>query len=231
MLISHSHRFIFIHVAKVAGLSIRAAIQDYVEEPEHFKTRRPPKTIKGQPNVMYTLWDAMLTHATAQETVKQLPSDVFQKFYKFAFVRNPWDWQVSMYHFLLKETTNPKYKTIKALSGFDEYLEWVMATRNPYPKGATKLQKDMLVDENGEFLVDYIGRFETLSDDFNQVCQHLTLEASLPVLNTSKHKRYTDYYNDTTRQLVADYYRDDIELFGYHFEGFDPNFRLKGQMA
>jgi len=231
MLISYSHRFIFFHVAKVAGLSIRDALKDYVEEPIQFKTKRPPKTLNGETNPMYIMWDAMLTHATAKDTQKELDSDIFDNFYKFAFVRNPWDWQVSMYHFLLKETTNPKYETIKALSGFDEYLEWVITTPYPYPKRATKLQKDMLVDEQGKWLVDYIGRFETLSDDFNRVCQYLGLGASLPVLNQSKHKRYTEYYNTHTRQRVADYYQEDIELFGYHFEGFDENFDLQGQTA
>ncbi len=228
MLISYSHQFIFFHVAKVAGLSIRDALQAYVEEPQHFKTKRPPKIINGQVNPLYTMWDAMLTHATAKDTQQELEPDIFNHFYKFAFVRNPWDWQVSMYHFLLKETTNPKYQTIKALSGFDDYLEWVIKTPYPYPKRATKLQKDMLVDADGDLLVDYIGRFETLSDDFHQICQQLHLEARLPALNQSKHRHYTEYYNQHTRQLVADYYKDDIELFGYQFDGFVANFPLPG---
>ncbi len=231
MLISYSHRFIFFHVAKVAGLSIRDALQPYTEEPAHFKTQRPAKLIDGKSNPLYSMWDAMLTHATAQATQAELPAEIFQNFYKFAFVRNPWDWQVSMYHFLLKETTNPKYPIVKALAGFEEYLQWVINTPYPYPKRATKLQKDMLVDAQGKLLVDYLGRFESLTQDFNQVCQQIGIQAELPSLNQSKHKPYTEYYTPQTRQLVADYYRADIELFGYQFEGFDANLLLQGQLA
>jgi hypothetical protein len=218
MLISYTHRFIFFHVAKVAGLSLRNALRGYTQEPEKFKIKRPLRQRNGQVNPLYAMWESALTHATARETQKEL-GEPFNQFYKFAFVRNPWDWQVSMYHFLLKETTNPRYGLVKSMAGFEDYLEWVIRTEHPYPKGATKLQKDMLADENGQLLVDFVGRFETLAEDFAHVCRVLKLEASLPHLNRSHHADYCAYYNERTRRLVADYFQADIELFGYTFEG------------
>lgn len=202
MLISYTHRFIFFHVAKVAGISMRKALKPYTQEPEIFKIRRPPQQVNGRPNPMYTVWDSALTHATAHETRNVLP-EPFATFYKFAFVRNPWDWHVSMYHFLLKETDNPRYQEISAMSGFEEYLEWVIATKKPYPKGATKLQSAMLTDETGQLIVDFVGRYEQLTTDFGHVCQHVQIDASLPHLNQSRHRDYRTYYNDHTRNLVA----------------------------
>lgn len=216
MLISYSHSFIFFHVAKVAGISIRQALEPYSEEPERFKIKRPRPVINGEENRLYELWSSSLIHATVQQTQKALPKE-FDRFYKFAFVRNPWDWQVSMYHFLLKETENPRYQTIKELGSFTRYLEWVIETEKPFPKGATKLQKDMLVDVDGNIAVDQIFRFENLSDDFKSIAKELGIETALPKLNYSNHKKYQDYYDDYSKSLVAKHFAEDIDLFEYTF--------------
>jgi len=218
MLISHTHKFIFFHVAKTGGMSIRQVLQPYSQEPEKFKLKRPPKEVDGNHNPLYEMWESLLWHAKAKDAKKYLPGEIFDNYYKFAFVRNPWDWQVSMYHFILKEPTHVKRDLVQNMSGFEEYLEWVIATKNPYPKGATKLQKDILVDESGQLLVDYIGRYETFASDFAKVCQRLKIEATLPHINKTKHRDYKAYYNEATRQRVADYFQADIDLFDYEFE-------------
>jgi hypothetical protein len=224
MLISHSHQFIFFHVPKVAGLSIADALKDYVKEPEKFKVARPPeKSANGEPNPMYEMWKSLLLHAKARDAQKELSSEVFDKYYKFAFVRNPWDWQISMYHFILQDSTNLLYKKVKPMSGFEEFLDWVINTKtlNIYPKGATKLQKDILTDKEGHLLVDFVGRYETLARDFQSVCQKLNLKTSLPHVHKSKHKDYRSYYNDETKAIVAEHFKVDIELFGYTFDGYE----------
>ena len=222
MLISYSHKFLFFHVPKVAGISIREALKAYVQEPEHFKIARPPRTIGERPNPLYEMWSSTLLHARAKDVRKELPGELYRNFFKFAFVRNPWDWQVSMYHFLLHETTNPRYPVVKALTGFEEYLEWVVATNNPYPKVATKFQKDILTDAEGNLLVDFVGRYETLEQNFRQICQTLKLAVSLPHLNKTGHRDYRLYYTERTKCLLADHFKDDIELFGYTFDGYFP---------
>ncbi|MEY4769210.1 MAG: hypothetical protein RL637_1849 [Pseudomonadota bacterium] len=219
MLISHSHRFIFFHVAKVAGLSIRQALMPYITEPEKFKIRRPIKFINGQLNPLYVLWDSALTHATALDTQKEY-GELFNHYFKFAFVRNPWDWQVSMYHFILKEPEHIYHQHVKAMSGFDEYINWVIATRKPFTKGATKFQHQMLCDQQGKILVDFIGRYENLNSDFAYLCQQLNLTTQMPYLNQSQHRQYTDYYHQATRELIAEHFSEDIRLFGYEFDSY-----------
>jgi hypothetical protein len=218
MLISHSHRFIFFHVAKTAGLSMRAVLEPYAEEPTHFKIKRPPRLKAGQPNPFYQVWEALLLHAKASDAQKELPPAIFERYYKFAFVRNPWDWQVSMYHFILSEPAHVKHQSVKSLGSFERYLQWVIDTPNPYPKGATKLQKEVITDADGKLLVDFVGRYETLAQDFAQICQALKITAQLPHVNKSTHHDYRAYYNTRTQQMVAEHFAADIELFGYTFE-------------
>jgi hypothetical protein len=101
-------------------------------------------------------------------------------------------------------------------------------------------QYDMLHDNNGELLVDFVGRFESLQQDFDKVCEHLGIEESqLPHRNRSDKKSrdlkrktrnwlfangenqlrsLADFYDDETREAVAEYYRKDIEAFGYGFD-------------
>ncbi len=218
MLISHSHRFIFFHVAKTGGMSVRSALLPYTEEPARFKIKRPPAQKAGQPNPFYAVWEALLLHAVARDVQKEVPSTIFGSYYKFAFVRNPWDWQVSMYNFILSEPTHIRHNLVVSFGSFDRYLDWVVATDSPYPKGATKFQYETLTDSDGRLLVDYVGRFETLAQDFAQVCHQVGLTTRLPHLNSSQHRNYRAYYNERSQQMVAEHFATDIDLFGYTFD-------------
>lgn len=223
MLISHDPCFIFFHVAKVAGLSLREALNPYTTEPDKFKIRRPVKMVDGKINPLYLIWQSTLTHATALNTQKELGNLIFQSYFKFAFVRNPWDWQVSMYHFILKETAHIHHQRVKSMSGFAEYVRWMINDKKPFARGATRFQKDMLCNEKGDVIVDFVGRYENLADDFAYLCEYLKLQASLPYLNKSKHSPYQSYYDEETHDLIAEHFHDDIELFGYTFEGYRNN--------
>lgn len=219
MLLSYSHRFIFIHIGKTAGMSIRNALKPFCAEPDKFKIRRPPPLKNGGPNPLYTVWETLLLHPKGTEVKRELPPEIFDEFYKFAFVRNPWDYLVSMYHFMLSDPEIPRHAEVKALPGFDAFVEWTVQDPAPFPKGITKLQSDMVTARDGALLVDFIGYYEALHQDFAHICDRTGIVASLPHLNRSKHRDYRTYYTDRTRALVEDHFRPDIDLFAYTFDG------------
>src|SRR5215813_4291404 len=74
MLISHSHRFIFIHVGKTGGMSMREVLKRYAQEPEKFRIRRPPQMNGDRPNPLYAVWETLLLHAKARDVQKEVPA-------------------------------------------------------------------------------------------------------------------------------------------------------------
>ena len=219
MLISHSHRFIFIHVGKTAGMSIRNTLEPYATEPERFRIRRPARLKDGSPNPLYPMWETLLLHPTARDVRREIPAEVFESYFKFAFVRNPWDFLVSTYTFMLRDPDIPRHAEVKALGSFDAFLHWAIAEKSPFPKGITKLQSDMLTDDAGHLLVDFIGRYETLAADFAEIGSKIGIASSLPHLNRSRRDDYRTAYNEETRALVARHFRQDIDMFDYTFDG------------
>lgn len=211
MLISHRHKFIFIHVHKVAGTSISNALRPYTSwSGESLQTALLQK-LRLLP-ASYHFSD----HVPAAQLKAQLGEKKYSQYYKFAFVRNPWDWQVSLYEYILKHKAHPERARVKKMQGFEEYLHWRFSQPKHKP---WNLQKNLLTDSNGEIAVDFIGRYENLHADFQMVLDRLGLEASLPHLNKSNSRDYQDYYTDSVADLFADYYRDDIEMFGYRQPG------------
>lgn len=204
MLVSHSHKFIFLHNPKVAGSSIRNVLSKYAEQPsQHLIDRLLIKLgLKERPLYSH--------HLRARIVKERLPQHIYDEYFKFAFVRNPWDLQVSLYYYMLKSGL-PEHQHVRQMKSFEQYLEWRVQHR-------LRLQKDFITDEDGKVIVDFIGKFENLEEDFNFVCKTLDIDESLPHLNKSKHFSYQQHYNDYTRQLVEEHFKQDIDFFGYTFD-------------
>lgn len=203
-ILSYSKQFIFIHNYKAAGISLSKVLSKY--EPHswlHTALRR-----SGVKKYYPTLANFQ-AHATATEVRDLVDDEIFNTFYKFAFVRNPWDWQVSLYFYMLKTKWHFQHSVVKRMS-FDEYIEWRV-------NHDFESQSQQIADENGNILVDFVGRFENIEEDFSKICNRLSIPASLSHRNRSKHAPYRDYYNPRTRQLIRNAFAEDIERFNYEF--------------
>ena len=201
-------RFLFIHVMKTAGTSVREALAPYARRPKGSPWRRLRERLGlAGPEPLA----ALPPHATAVEVRAALPEKTFKRYFKFAFVRNPWDWHVSWYHWLLQVPSHPHHAVVSRMKGFEEYLHWRVESYR-------LLQKDFVADARGRLLVDFLGRFERLEEDFATVCAAVGVRAGLIHLNRSVHRDYRCYYTDRTRELVETFWADDVESFGYRFD-------------
>lgn len=213
MIVSHSHRFIFVHVSKAAGTSIERALEPF--------RHRPPDTRLNRWRCKLGLqWDyrryRFRQHDSARLARRVLPAALFDDYFKFGFVRNPWDWLASLYSYLQRTPGHRHHRRVRAMS-FAEYVTFEI-------QRGQRTQSDFLIDENGRLLVDFVGRFENLEADFARVCQRLGLgPIPLPHRNASRQRRpYQSLYDATTRDRVARHWAGDVRRFGYRFEEPTP---------
>ena len=148
----------------------------------------------------------------ASEIAADMGRDEFDSYFSFAIVRNPWDWQVSLYTYAIGNSDHYQHEKVKNFGSFDRYIRWRC-------ERAVRHQRDFVCAADGEQLVDFVGRYENLQNDFNSICKRIGVAAKLPTLNVSKTKNYREYYDRETRELVGDAFAPDIELFGYEFDG------------
>jgi hypothetical protein len=141
-----------------------------------------------------------------------------EKYYKFSIVRNPWDRLVSWYsyHTRVFKRTNQSFNSW-VRNGATTHWKNVDGTYWG-DKDPLNCQLWIINKEYPEIKLDFIGKFENLQQDFNIVCDKIGIPSQeLPHLNKSKHKHYTEYYDDETKQIVAEKFAGDIEHFGYEF--------------
>jgi len=209
MLISHSHRFIFVHIYKNAGTSVKKILERHSDF--SIRSRNPIKRLKYELGIYPKFFNnSLAVHSKAWEIKNAIP-DHYDKYFSFAMVRNPWDWQVSLYAFMLQNQNHYQHDLIKSMNGFEQYIEWRCSEE-------LQLQKSFISDEKGNQIVDYIGRVETLQKDMGKILNQLSIpKVNIPHHNKSKRVDYREYYNAKTRKMIHDYFSDDIEYFNYEF--------------
>lgn len=217
MLLSYKNRFIFIHNYRVAGSSISYALRKYSLQIPYFN-KIWIKTLESMPGgwqlnklaVKFFRLSSFRDHHRAQEIKKVLPENIWDDFFKFGFVRNPWDWQVSLYHFMLRNKNHHQHQLIKNMKSFDQYIDWRVSFNK-------HLQKDFFYDSKNKLLVNFVGKFENLEQDFTKICEAIGIKTHLPHDNRTKHEDYHQYYNQKTKDLISQHFREDIKLFNYEF--------------
>lgn len=207
MLISNKHHFIFIHTYKTAGTSVSSALIPFAASTwqllvQKYISKSGIETFMNKPYHV---------HIKAKDLIKEIGIEKFNSYYSFAFIRNPWDWQVSLYTFMLKNVEHRQHGIVKRLGSFDRYLDWRCDNQ-------VRFQKDFVYSDDDKLLVDFVGRYENLDADFKTICDKIGISIKLPVLNVSKSKPYQEYYNKDSIELVRRTFARDIELFEYEYE-------------
>lgn len=141
----------------------------------------------------------------------------YKNYFKFAFVRNPWDRVVSCYCNKVLTQGHKRFRECFG-KGFDYFVDYIRKQNLHTADAHIRLQTALIpLDE-----VDFIGRLENFNEDLLYVMGMLGLQhVAIPHKNKSTHTHYSTYYNRKTRQIIAEKYRADIEAFGYQFESID----------
>jgi Sulfotransferase family len=221
MIISHSKQFIFIHIYKNAGTSITELLWPHArlrERMEHnAKARRIIKFVNHIGEISGNKWldghgnkwlNGVHKHATATEIRSYLGDKLFFGHFTFAFVRNPFDWQVSLYHYIKSSEWHPDFQVVRNLS-FREFVLREIEKRAP--------TQSSFVTDQGSIIVDFVGKVENIQNDLAAVCERIGLTTnSIPHLNRSvRESDYMNYYDEDLRALLISYYNEDFTNFGY----------------
>jgi len=210
MIVSHRHRFIFAAVPKTGTHSIRQALREQlddgdVEQVGLFVNKRFP-------------WDDLAAiqhgHLSLQQIRPYIGEAAFGGYFKFAFVRNPFDRFVSYCAFMLRGGDVFKRQPREVMRRF-------LFEAPPDQHILFQPQSSLLVGEDGvTLLTDMVGRVEDMQGSYDAICARIGISSRpLERVNGSTHGDYRLYYDPALIDGVAARYAQDLDLFGYCFEG------------
>ncbi len=202
-MIDHGRRLIFVHIQKTGGEAVTAALGG---------PRHPPDK-----------------HASAAELKASCGAALFERYFKFAFVRNPWERLVSWWSMI--EAMRLGAAAGGPANSFQRYVleragsfeDFLLRCGDPVEdhdglKHIYRNQADYLTGADGALLVDFVGRFEHLQRDFDAAMARIgAAPIALAHVNASPHTHYSHYYSDVLAHHVGERYARDVAMFGYSF--------------
>lgn len=212
-MISHKYKCILIHIPKTAGTSIENVIWPDVE------ARTENDLWMGFIDKYHNKYQTGgLQHLTCSQIKEEIGEELYNSYFKFAVVRNPWDKAVSQYLYMIeKQKYLRKFIGMNKWTSFKKYLQLIKKKKHVQ----WMKQKEFLFDSDGSLGVDVIIRFEDLTTQFESIATQLGLtEIQLPHANKSKKDRmhYSSYYDQETINMISEMYQEDIDQFDYQFE-------------
>ena len=211
IVISKKNRFIFFHLPKNAG----SAVSDILNRNESYYTSKKIiskilKNFSKNDNFFFDNYQKKLhffrSHVTISYIENIISPKIFNDYFKFAVVRNPFSRFVSRYNYTKLVTKNSNLKFPIFLTNHLKY------------KLITDQQYKFLLKKNGEIGVDKIIKFENLNRDLNDISSKINTDLSkFKKMNASTFDDYKKYYNNETINLVKNYCKKDLEFFNYDF--------------
>lgn len=206
MLLSQEKKVLFVHIQKTGGSSVTDILKSCISD---------LNTYLG-------------THDHASRAKHTLGRN-YDTYYKFAFVRNPWDRLVSWYTMIREKgeeiPSDEQYRLWRyVLENSSNFEEFVLNCTDIIDdvdgrKSFLYNQYDYISDENGKLIVDFVGKYENFESDLRTVLKRMGVSnAEIPHANKSEHLHYGTYYTPRTRDIIARRYEKDIQQFDYSFQ-------------
>ncbi len=150
---------------------------------------------------------------------KVLTDNWLEKRWKFGFVRNPWGRLVSIYHHMHQGRKDQRRIARREMPDFAGFVDCVCGSVLQ-PVGQTLVGGLWYANQQDDWLYrpDFVGKVESISQDWKVIQDKLGFIRPLAKINTSKHKPYQEYYTEVLRDKVALRYRSEIERYEYEFD-------------
>lgn len=257
-MISHSRKFIFVRPYKVAGTSILASLAPLckdddvlvVDPDDAFDPTVDDDGGEVRMRNAHVFADLSVgrmgrgVHVLPERIREAVGGGVWDGYFKFTVVRNPWDWLVSLYYYKVlvnwpkdvlgaRKTVSPRRLLVAArtrrrlrrvlpnfeLGRHEENIEFILKKNYFAKQIAAMASKFYFVD--GRRYAAYYIRFENLERDYDEVRRLLQLpRQSVPKMKSKVREKgsdYRDYYTDWSRAYIARRFRKVINTFGYRF--------------
>jgi hypothetical protein len=206
MIVSALHKFIFVAIPKTGTHAVRQALRQHMgpndmEQVGLFVQKKFP---------VPDLARLRHGHLSLEQVRPYLPPEEFTRFFKFAFVRNPFDRFVSYCAFITRVEGQFEREPKEVMRHFIANPPWRHILFQP--------QHSFIVGADGALVTDYVGRVEEMQKSYDKICERIGIPATpLEKVNTSRRESYQDYYDQDLIDGVARLYQKDLELFGYEF--------------
>ena len=207
MIISALHKFIFVAIPKTGTHSVRQALREHMgprdlEQVGLFVQKRFP---------IPELAQLQHGHLSLQQVRPYLRPEEWQSFFKFAFVRNPFDRFISYCAFRTR--------------GQDLFERDPQAVMRHYlfeaPPQSHLLfqpQHQFVTGPDEQLLADHVGRVERMQESYDEIAARIGIPSQqLERVNATERRDYRQYYDQQLIDGVARFYARDLELFGYQF--------------
>ena len=207
MIVSHAKKFIFFAVPNTGTHAVRELLSSHKGPDDWEQQILFGKQFLPIPEIA----KIQHGHISVQKIVPHLDTAIWQDYFKFAIVRNPFDRFISICFFLNRK--NPLF--------LETPLQWMKSAikvQRFRERVLVKPQYQQLIDTQGNIAMDYVGRYEVLQDSIDERCQRLQVETTqLQKRNTSEHKQYREYYDEELKSAVEKFYQEDLARFNYSY--------------
>lgn len=206
MIVSALHKYIFVAIPKTGTHAVRRALREHMgpndlEQVGLFVQKRFP---------IPELARLQHGHLTLQQIRPYMRPEEWTSFFKFAFVRNPFDRFVSYCAFMTRDSGEFEREPQKVMRHFGANPPWAHILFQP--------QHSFIAGEDGGLLTDQLGRVEEMQQSYDGIAARIGIPtANLDHVNSSKRRDYREYYDQALIERVAKLYARDLELFGYEF--------------
>lgn len=209
-MIFHSYKTIFVHIPKAGGTSIENLLWP------DFSTRTEADLWMGFVKPFYNKYQTGgLQHLLATQIREEVGQAIFQEYYKFSVVRNPFTKTVSQYLYMSRREDLRDFLNMKKNATFIEYLHLISQKEHVQ----WKPQVDFVLDENNKPLLDDIIKLEKIKENYAYLTSKVGVSFNgLSHHNKGNYEAFKDYHTKESIDIISEIYKKDIEYFNYEYE-------------